>query len=97
MADWLSFFGWSFLPGLVTNWIQNIYYRIVYRAGENIPKPGQPKHKIHRRRIYIFVVVVYLIYTIVEVIHSIPPNYYNLLGVGQDFTSKELKSNLRKL
>ncbi|PKY44805.1 DnaJ-domain-containing protein [Rhizophagus irregularis] len=97
MADWLSFFGWSFLPSLVTNWIQNIYYRIVYRAGENIPKPGQPKHKLHQRRIYIFVVVVYLIYTIVEVIHSIPPNYYDLLGVNQDFTSKELKSNLRKL
>ncbi|GES82698.1 membrane associated DnaJ chaperone-like protein [Rhizophagus clarus] len=74
------------------------YFKLtVYRAGENIPKPGQQKHRIHRRRIYIFVVLTYLIYTIAEVIYSIPPNYYDLLGVSQDFTPKDLKSNLRKL
>src|ERR1044071_4088098 len=97
MSDWLNFLGWTFLPSLATNWIQNIYYKIVYRAGANIPKPGQQKYASHRRRIYIFVVLAYLIYTIVEVIHSIPPNYYDLLEVDQNFTTKELKSNLRKL
>ncbi|RIA91493.1 hypothetical protein C1645_875404 [Glomus cerebriforme] len=97
MSELLSFLWWSFLPGMVTKWVQNIYYRIVYRAGANIPKPGQPKYELHRRRIYIIVVLTYLIYTIVEVIYSIPPNYYNLLGVNQDFTPKELKANLRKL
>ena len=97
MSEWLSFLGWTFLPSLATNWIQSIYYRIVYRAGDNIPRPGQRKYVLHRRRIYIFVVLAYLIYTIVEVIHSIPSNYYNLLGVNQKFTPKELKSNLRKL
>ncbi|CAI2171927.1 16503_t:CDS:2 [Funneliformis geosporum] len=97
MSDWLNFFGWAFLPSLVTNWIQNIYYKIVYSAGANIPKRGQAKHALHRKRIYIFVVLAYLIYTVVEVIRSIPPSYYNMLGVNQDFTPKELKSNLRKL
>jgi len=97
MSEWLNFLGWTFLPGLVTNWVQKIYYRTVYQAGANIPKPGQPKYILHRRRIYICVVLAYLIYTVVEVIYSIPSNYYDLLGVNQDFTAKELKSNMRKL
>ncbi|CAG8593002.1 3149_t:CDS:2 [Funneliformis caledonium] len=97
MKDWLNFFGWVFLPNLITNWIQSTYYRIVYPAGANIPKRGQPKYALHRKRIYIFVVLAYLFYTIVEVSYSLPPNYYNTLEVNQDFTIKELKTNLRKL
>ena len=97
MSDWLNFFGWMILPSLVTNWIQRIYYKIVYPAGAIIPKRGQPKYALHNRRIYTIVVLIYLIYTVIEVIRSISPNYYTILGVNQDFNSKELKSNLRKL
>ncbi|CAG8834004.1 24128_t:CDS:2, partial [Gigaspora margarita] len=97
MTDWLNFLGWTILPQLVTNWVQIIYYRLVYYAGANIPKPGQPKYELHRRRIFVVVVLSYLIYTIVDAVYSIKPNYYDELKINQDFTIKEIKANFRKL
>ncbi|CAG8605907.1 21029_t:CDS:2 [Cetraspora pellucida] len=97
MADWINFLGWAILPQLATNCVQSIYYRTVYYAGANIPKPGQPRYALHRKRIFVIVVLAYLIYTIVDVIHSRKPNYYDELNISQDFTIKEIKTNLRKL
>ncbi|CAG8558920.1 hypothetical protein C2G38_2102857 [Gigaspora rosea] len=97
MTDWLNFLGWTILPQLVTNWIQIIYYRLVYRAGADLPKRGQPKYELHRRRIFVVVVLSYLIYTIVDAVYSINPNYYDELKINQDFTIKEIKANFRKL
>ncbi|CAG8745839.1 5705_t:CDS:2, partial [Dentiscutata erythropus] len=94
---WINFLGWIILPQLVTNWIQRIYYKIFYYAGANIPRPGQLKYAIHRRRIFVIVVLSYLIYTIADVIYSIKPNYYDELKISQDFTIKEIKANFRKL
>ncbi|CAG8501498.1 8170_t:CDS:2 [Ambispora leptoticha] len=75
----LSFIGWTFLPQIVTNWLQSLYYGLTYRAGANVPKPGQPKYARHYKRIYILVVLAYLLYTIIEVDLSLQPNYYKIL------------------
>ncbi|KAG9285717.1 hypothetical protein G9A89_002284 [Geosiphon pyriformis] len=97
MSEYLSFLGWTFLPQLVTNWLQSLYYKLSYPVGANVPKPGQQKYSRHHSRIYAFVVLAYLAYTIIQVDQSIQPNYYKLLDLGRDFTDKELKTNSRKL
>ncbi|RHZ75386.1 hypothetical protein Glove_214g36 [Diversispora epigaea] len=94
MIDLINFLGWTFFPHLATNLIQKIYYKIFYPAGV---KPQQQKYEIHRRRIYIFIVLIYLLYTIADVITSRSSNYYDVLKVDRDFTTKEIKTNLRKL
>ncbi|CAG8543617.1 10422_t:CDS:2 [Ambispora gerdemannii] len=98
MSDYfLSFIGWTFLPRLVTTWLQSLFYKLTYRAGANTPKPGQPKYKKHSTRIYILVVFVYLAYTIIEADLSLQPNYYKILELNHDFSHKDIKTNFRKL
>nr|CAG8616324.1 6458_t:CDS:2 [Entrophospora candida] len=86
-----------FLPNIATNFIQHSYYSFAYRVASDVPKPGQPKHILHRKRIYIFVVTTYLIYTIIDVINSIPANFYDIHLLRHDFTEPELRSSFRKL
>ncbi|CAG8611815.1 5902_t:CDS:2 [Acaulospora morrowiae] len=97
MSDWLNFLGWTFLPNLATSFIQTFCYKIAHCVGVKYPKPGQPRHATHYRWIYTFVVLAYLVYTIVNVIYSIQPNYYAALNIDQDFSAKEIKNNFRKL
>ncbi|CAG8535226.1 1343_t:CDS:2 [Diversispora eburnea] len=91
LMNLMNFLGWAFFPQLATNLVQKTYYKIFG------VKPQQPKYEIHRRRIYIFIILIYLLYTVADVITSRPPNYYNVLKVDRDFTPKEIKTNLRKL
>ncbi|CAJ0835574.1 92_t:CDS:2 [Entrophospora sp. SA101] len=86
-----------FLPNIATNFIQHSYYSFAYRVASDVPKPGQPKHTLHRKKIYIFVVTTYLIYTIIDVINSIPANFYDIHLLRHDFTEPELRSSFRKL
>ncbi|KAF3058443.1 hypothetical protein GL218_05704 [Daldinia childiae] len=55
-SNLLSLLGWTFLPNLVTGWVQSIYYGLTIRAGDRKPAPNSPRYAEHRRRIHILVV-----------------------------------------
>ncbi|KAJ2901877.1 hypothetical protein MKZ38_001310 [Zalerion maritima] len=95
----LSLLGWTFLPNLLSSWLQRIYYGITIRAGTPHPIPGSPKYNLHRRRIHILVVSLYLLYTIYEADHSIrvEGNYYTDLSLPFSATEKEIRSRMRRL
>ncbi|KAK0635359.1 hypothetical protein B0T17DRAFT_39094 [Bombardia bombarda] len=99
MSGILSLLGWSFLPNLVTGWVQSIYYSITIRAGDPKPQPGTPRFAEHRRRIHILVVAIYLLYTIYEADYDLQRDgsFYADLGVPLDATEREIKSRFRRL
>jgi hypothetical protein len=95
----LSLAGWTFLPNLVTGWLQSLYYGITIRAGEPRPQPGSPRYITHRRRIHIIVVSAYLLYTIYEADWDIrrASDFYQDLGIPPSATEREIKSRFRRL
>ncbi|MCJ1362365.1 hypothetical protein MMC16_001468 [Acarospora aff. strigata] len=95
----LSYIGWTFLPNLVTGWVQSIYYGVTIRAGNPKPQPGSPRYLKHRRRIHILVVLAYLLYTIVQVDYDIQRagSFYQDLGLAPDADDRAIKSRFRKL
>ncbi|KHN99432.1 Heat shock protein DnaJ [Metarhizium album ARSEF 1941] len=99
MSALLSLIGWSFLPGLVSSWVQTIYYGITIRAGDPKPQAGTPRYAQHRRRIHILVVAAYLLYTIYEADHDLrrKSTYYADLGLPISSTENQVKSRFRRL
>ncbi|KAI8963699.1 hypothetical protein F5Y11DRAFT_134775 [Daldinia sp. FL1419] len=95
----LSLVGWTFLPNLVTGWIQSIYYGFTIRAGDPKPAPNSPQYAEHRRRIHILVVSLYLLYTIYEADYEIrqDSNYYVDLGVPLSASERDIRSRFRRL
>ncbi|KAI1763992.1 hypothetical protein GGR53DRAFT_341351 [Hypoxylon sp. FL1150] len=98
-ANILSLIGWSFLPNLVTGWVQSIYYGLTIRAGDRKPARGTPRHAEHRRRIHILVVSLYLLYTIYEADYELrrASDYYADLGVPHAASERDIKSRFRRL
>ncbi|MCJ1436224.1 hypothetical protein MMC27_005602 [Xylographa pallens] len=98
-ASLLPFIGWTFLPNLVTGWIQSIYYGFSIRAGDHKPQPGSPRYVKHRQRILVIVIVAYLLYTIYEVDDQLrrQGNFYESLGVAHDAGDRAIKSGFRRL
>ncbi|KAI0019369.1 hypothetical protein F4780DRAFT_747404 [Xylariomycetidae sp. FL0641] len=97
--QFLSLLGWTFLPNLVTGWIQTIYYGLAIRAGDPKPAPGTPRHAAHRRRIYVLVVCAYLGYTLYEAAHDLQRagNYYGDLSLAPGASDREVKARFRRL
>ncbi|KUJ18028.1 membrane associated DnaJ chaperone-like protein [Mollisia scopiformis] len=95
----LSLAGWTFLPNLVTGWVQSVYYGITIRAGDPKPQPGSPRFLLHRRRIHIIVVSAYLLYTIYEADWDIrrASDYYQDLGIPHNASDRDIKSRFRRL
>ncbi|EPE29523.1 Chaperone J-domain-containing protein [Glarea lozoyensis ATCC 20868] len=95
----LSLAGWTFLPNLVTGWLQSLYYGITIRAGEPKPQPNSPKYALHGRRIHILVVATYLLYTIYEADWEIrqSSDFYQDLGVLPTASERDIKSRFRRL
>ncbi|ESZ94449.1 hypothetical protein SBOR_5167 [Sclerotinia borealis F-4128] len=95
----LSLAGWTFLPNLVTGWVQTIWYGLTIRVGDPKPQPGSPKWILHRRRINILVISAYLIYTIYEADWTVrgASDFYQDLGVSHSATEREIKSKFRRL
>ncbi|QSZ33371.1 hypothetical protein DSL72_002959 [Monilinia vaccinii-corymbosi] len=95
----LSMAGWTFLPNLVTGWVQAIWYGLAIRAGDPKPQPGSHKWNLHRRRISIIVISAYLLYTIYEADWNIrkASDFYNDLGISHLATDREIKSRFRRL
>ncbi|KAL9601268.1 MAG: hypothetical protein Q9219_002673 [cf. Caloplaca sp. 3 TL-2023] len=95
----LSYVGWTFLPNLVTGWVQSLYYGITIRAGDPKPQPGSPKYLKHRQRIHIAVIVIYLLYTIYEADYWVRVNgdFYQDLDLPVNVDEKKIKSRFRRL
>ncbi|KAJ5532052.1 Heat shock protein DnaJ [Penicillium frequentans] len=99
MASLLPFIGWAVLPNYATNILQSVYYGITIRAGEPRPMPQTPRYERHRRRIFIFVIVAYLLYTLYETFHQVQlaGDYYQVLGVSPFSDERAIKSRFRRL
>ncbi|TAQ90875.1 hypothetical protein B7494_g805 [Chlorociboria aeruginascens] len=98
-SNLLSLAGWTFLPNLVTGWVQSFWYGITIRAGDPKPQPGSARYIAHRRRIHIIVVSAYLLYTIYEADWDLrrASDFYQDLGVPHSATEREIKSRFRRL
>ncbi|OXV08531.1 hypothetical protein Egran_03706 [Elaphomyces granulatus] len=99
MSTLLSIFGWAFLPKYVTSILQKVYYGITITAGEPWPQPSSPRFERHRRRIHIFVVTSYLLYTLYEAFYDVrrAGDFYGALGVSPLADEKTIKSRFRRL
>jgi len=95
----LSLAGWTFLPNLVTGWVQTVWYGITIRAGDPKPQPGSPRFILHRRRIHIIVVSAYLLYTIYEADWDIrrASDFYQDLNIPHSASDRDIKSRFRRL
>ncbi|KAK2738920.1 hypothetical protein FQN55_009690 [Onygenales sp. PD_40] len=95
----LSFAGWAFLPRYATSFLQSLYYRITIRAGEPHPAPQSPRYARHYRRIYIFVVTSYLLYSFYETYHKLRTDgdFYQALGLLPTADDRAIKSGFRRL
>ncbi|MCJ1240889.1 hypothetical protein MMC14_008893 [Varicellaria rhodocarpa] len=84
---------------LATGWIQSIYYGVSISAGDPKPQPGSPRYIKHRRRIFITVILAYLLFTIFEADHEIrqKENFYQSLGIAHDAEERAIKSRFRRL
>lgn len=84
---------------MVTGWIQSFLYRLFIRAGDPIPSQGTPRFVRDYRRIYVSVIIAYLLFTIYEVWHNITRqgNFYHLLGVDINVDDRTLKKRFRAL
>lgn len=82
-----------------TSFLQNVYYGLTIRAGDPKPMPQTPRFETHRRRIFILVIVSYLLYTLYETFHQVQVagNYYTLLDVTPFDSDKTIQSKFRRL
>lgn len=94
-----SFFGWSFIPGYATSFLQTLYYKLTIRVGEPTPQPGTHLYASHHRRIRIFVLCLYLFYTLVQGLYDIrlAGDFYTGLDVTPYSTDREVKARFRRL
>jgi hypothetical protein len=76
-----------------------VYYGITVRAGDPKPQPGSPTYARHYRRIRIFLIAAYLLYTFYEASHVLRQkgDFYQLLSVPLDVDERGVKSRFRRL
>ncbi|KAJ1660662.1 hypothetical protein IWQ61_000445 [Dispira simplex] len=97
---WGHLLAWTVLPDLLTGLVQRIYYRVRYPAAGTTaaPQPNTLRYKSDRNRIYTLIIVLYLIYSLVDTVVHISPNFYQILDVPPtQMNPKELRSVFRKL
>ncbi|KAJ5558067.1 Heat shock protein DnaJ N-terminal [Penicillium sp. DV-2018c] len=99
MSSLLPFFGWAVLPNYATSFLQSVYYGITIRAGDPRPLPQTPRYERHRRRIFIFVITSYLLYTLYETFYQVQlaGDYYQALGVSPFADERAIKARFRRL
>jgi DnaJ domain len=69
------------------------------RAGAPRPQPGQPLYAYHRRRIHIFVLSLYLFYTLIQTLYDIrlAGDFYTVLSISPTSPDREIKAKFRRL
>ncbi|KAJ5895569.1 Heat shock protein DnaJ N-terminal [Penicillium taxi] len=99
LSSLLPLVGWAILPNYATSFIQSLYYGVTIRAGEPRPLPKTLQYERHRRRIFIFVIVAYLLYTLYDSFHKVQVagDYYKALGVSPLADERTIKSRFRRM
>ena len=84
---------------MATSLIQSLFYNLTKRAGSPRPQPGQALYAYHRRRIHIFVLGLYLLYTLLQTLYDIrlAGDFYTVLGVSPTSPDREIKAKFRRL
>ncbi|KAL5334838.1 hypothetical protein BJX70DRAFT_402137 [Aspergillus crustosus] len=95
----LSLIGWYTLPKYATDTVLYVYYGITFRAGDPKPQPGNPRYARDRRRVFIAIVTIYLLYNLFEAYQNIQKagNFYEALGVSPLSDERTIKSRFRRL
>ncbi|KAG0269926.1 hypothetical protein DFQ27_001475 [Actinomortierella ambigua] len=95
--EYANYLGWLFLPSFATNVLHSVYRSVKYPVDSRAkPTPGSAKYVQMNNRIYCFVIVAYLLYSVLDVYQNLAPNYYNVLDIDfHQFSPKLLKKNFR--
>ncbi|KAK4539737.1 hypothetical protein LTR36_010390 [Oleoguttula mirabilis] len=97
--DLLALAGWYFLPRVLSGYLQTALYAIFIRAGDPKPALGTARFVRDRKRLWIFVIIAYLCYTVYEVDYQLrrEGDFYSSLGVTHDVDERALQSRFRRL
>ncbi|KAJ8093119.1 hypothetical protein PM082_020604 [Marasmius tenuissimus] len=87
-----NFVGWTFIPDFATkNGLFMIHAYIFPILGLKAPTPNSPTYRRHYQWTFAIVVLGYLFYTLFEGAMTMPPNFYEILGVLPDVDENGLK------
>jgi len=90
----LSLLGWTFIPDLAAKHLLQVIYQFPI-PGVITPQPGSLQHRQHHAVAFGVVVLSYLAYNLAESSRSMPPNFYDILGVNPDVDENGLKLAFR--
>lgn len=90
-----SLVGWSVVPDLATKQLLSLLarYRIPF-LGRPAP-PGTLEYRKHHAYAFAFVVLSYLLYTLVQSARAMSPNFYQVLNVAPSADENTLKLAFR--
>lgn len=89
--------GWAIIPDLVTRQLlKGIHYLCTTRLHITPPQAGTPSYRKHYAYTFGVVVLGYLLYNMVQSALSMPPNYYELMGVYSAVDENGLKIAFRQ-
>ncbi|KAJ1948313.1 hypothetical protein FBU59_001654 [Linderina macrospora] len=99
MGDLFGVVGWLFLPKFASDCVlQGTHWVLARVAPSKVPALNSATYNLHRRLSYVFVIVLYLVYTMYNAEKDLGTNLYQLLGVSPSgYSSTELKRNFRHL
>jgi hypothetical protein len=88
--------GWSYLPDFITRLALQVLHTLgAALLGRPAPPPRTPAYARHYRYTFAAVVLGYLAYNLAEASRGMPPNLYELLGVGPAADEPRLKAAFR--
>ncbi|KAJ1644864.1 hypothetical protein LPJ64_003487 [Coemansia asiatica] len=92
-------FAWMFLPKLASSLVLTAAHWVLQRTSPRlVPHQSTKTYERHQRLSYIFVILIYLVYTLWETERNMAANYYHILGLTpKSFTQSELRRNFRHL
>lgn len=89
--------GWYYIPHFATRHLLQGLHQLYPRVLRSTPPPpGTPAYRRHYRWTYSAVVLGYLLYNLVEGARSLPPNFYQILGVPPVVDEGGLKNAFRQ-
>jgi curved DNA-binding protein CbpA len=82
-----------------TGLLQSFWYKLTVPVGQTAPRPGSPLYAYHHRRIRVFVLCLYLLYTLAQSLYDIKlaGDFYTALGVSPASSEREVKNKFRRL
>ncbi|KAI9228433.1 MAG: hypothetical protein DHS80DRAFT_15573 [Piptocephalis tieghemiana] len=98
-SAYVSLVGWSVLPGVITSALHYVYQTVMYPLDSTAkPKAGSPAYNKQRNKIYTFVVLSYLAYTLMETYTGLAPSYYSIFDqTPETYDARGLKSRYKRL